>query len=128
WYAAKWGGFEDANGNGIPDQQEEWDANGDGNPDNYFLVTNALTLNDQLRDAFNLILSVTSSASAVATNSTRLDTDTLVYQARFQSEDWTGQLLAYLLNGDGSIGAQQWDAAENIPDPWSRKIFTRDPV
>src|SRR5690606_38188500 len=75
WYAAKWGGFQDANGNGIPDQQEEWDADGDGKPDNYFLVTNALTLSDQLRNAFDLILTLTSSASAVATNSTRLDTE-----------------------------------------------------
>ena len=24
WYAAKWGGFIDRNGNGIPDQRDEW--------------------------------------------------------------------------------------------------------
>ncbi|MGL4639314.1 MAG: hypothetical protein ACRCVX_06285, partial [Shewanella sp.] len=40
FYAAKWGGFVDLNGDGIP-QDKEWDADGDGQPDNYFLVTNA---------------------------------------------------------------------------------------
>src|SRR5690606_26501825 len=125
WYAAKWGGFRDANGNGIPDLQEEWDADGDGVPDNYFLVTNALTLGDQLRSAFDLILSLTSSASAVATNSTRLDTETLIYQARFRSDDWTGQLLAYRLQADGTLGAVQWDAATLIPNHALRTIYTR---
>ena len=48
WYAAKWGGFEDSNNNDLPDLQAEWDENGDGVPDNYFLVTNALKLSEQL--------------------------------------------------------------------------------
>ncbi len=126
WYAAKWGGFEDGNGNGIPDVQEEWDADGDGNPDNYFLVTNALNLNEQLSNAFELILSTASSASAVATNSTRLDTETLIYQARFRSDDWTGELLAYRLLSNGTLGAVQWDAAQLLPDPDDRVIFTSD--
>ncbi|MBN1238037.1 MAG: fimbrial assembly protein [Gammaproteobacteria bacterium] len=126
WYAAKWGGFKDTNGNDIPDLQEEWDESGNGSPDNYFLVTNALTLKDQMSEAFNLILSTTSSASAVATNSTRLDTETLIYQARFRSDDWTGQLLAYRLEADGSLGNVQWDAAEQIPDHSVRQIYTRD--
>src|SRR5690606_14850356 len=42
WYAAKYGGFTDLNGNGIPDLPAEWDEDGDGTPDKYFLVTNAL--------------------------------------------------------------------------------------
>jgi type IV pilus assembly protein PilY1 len=125
WFASKWGGFEDSNGNDVPDLQDEWDADADGKPDNYFLVTNALTLSQQLRDAFDLILSVTSSASAVATNSTRLDTETLIYQARFLSGDWTGQLLAYQLQPNGSLaGSPSWDAAQLIPDPADRHIFT----
>ncbi|HUF71501.1 MAG TPA: PilC/PilY family type IV pilus protein [Gammaproteobacteria bacterium] len=126
WYAAKWGGFEDLNGNGLPDLTEEWDEDADGVPDNYFLVTNALTLNDQLRNAFNQILSTTSSASSVATNSTRLDTETLIYQARFRSDDWTGQLIAYALELDGSLGTVRWDAADLVPNHSSRNILSRD--
>jgi type IV pilus assembly protein PilY1 len=126
WYAAKWGGFQDENGNDIPDLDEEWDRVGDGNPDNYFLVTNALTLAQQMTRAFTLILSTTSSASAVATNSTRLDTETLIYQARFRSDDWTGQLLAYRLLADGSLGNVQWDAADLIPSASVRQIYTRN--
>ena len=127
WFAAKWGGFNDGNDNDLPDQPEEWDADNDATPDNYFLVTNALRLADQLRDAFDLILSVTSSAAAVATNSTRLDTETLIYQARFLSGDWTGQLLAYPLGTDGSLtGSYIWNAATLIPDHDDREIFTRD--
>src|SRR5439155_1975236 len=34
WYAAKCGGFKDQNNNGIPDLQDEWDANHDDTPDN----------------------------------------------------------------------------------------------
>ena len=32
----------------VPDLASEWDENGDGVPDNYYLVTNALTLQEQL--------------------------------------------------------------------------------
>ena len=56
WYAAKWGGFKDQNNNGLPDLQNEWDANHDSTPDNYFLVTNALTLGTYLSNAFNEII------------------------------------------------------------------------
>ncbi len=127
WYAAKYGLFEDKNGNDLPDTGE-WDEDADGNPDNYFLVTNALTLSEQLATAFNQILGTTSSAAAIATNSTRLDTDTRVYQARFDSNDWSGQLLAYAINPDGTVGDPEWDASELIPQPASRKIFTFKPT
>ena len=126
WYAAKWGGFVDSNDNDLPDVQNEWDADNDGQPDNYFLVTNALTLKDQLESAFDLVLSRTASASAVATNTTRLDTNTLIYQAQFRSDDWTGKLLAYSLQTNGTLGALQWDAANLIPAPAARDIFTNN--
>jgi type IV pilus assembly protein PilY1 len=127
WYAAKWGGFIDSDADDIP-QGTEWDGDGDGTPDTYFQVTNALGLQSQLRSAFTEIVARTGSASAVATNSTRLDTDTLIYQARFNSGDWHGELLAYRINPDGTVGSVLWDAADQIPAAASRNIYTIDPT
>jgi type IV pilus assembly protein PilY1 len=68
-----------------------------------------------------------SSSSAVAANSTRLETNTFVYQGRFRTSDWTGQLLALELDpDDGTIAGLAWDAADLIPDPADRNIFTLD--
>ncbi len=50
------------------------------------------------------------SAAAVSFNSTSLQTDTLVYQARFDSTDWRGDLWAWDISSAG-IGAKRWEAA-----------------
>ncbi|MCC7484308.1 MAG: hypothetical protein IT529_04915 [Burkholderiales bacterium] len=121
WYAAKYGAFVDGNGNGLPDVQSEWDsklASGvpgqDGVPDNYFLVTNPLGLEAALDRAFITILA-NASASSVATNSTSLQTGSTIYQARFNSNDWSGQMLAYAVNLDGSISTSPvWDAGQVV--------------
>src|SRR5690606_17668670 len=48
-------------------------------------------LSQKLREALSLISeAVVSSSSSAATNSTRVDTDTKVYQARFNSGNWSG--------------------------------------
>jgi len=60
------------------------------------------------------IESKTAAASAVSLNTGSWGTGTNLYQARFNSGDWSGQLIAYLINADGSIGAQQWDAGQVI--------------
>jgi type IV pilus assembly protein PilY1 len=104
YYAAKWGGFNDVNGNGTIDSSTEWDAlNTDGSagsdsiPDNYFLVSNPLGLETALNSAFLKILK-DSSSSAVATNSSSLNTGTRIYQGRFSNNSWSGQLLSYRLD------------------------------
>src|SRR5690606_19076201 len=102
WYAAKWGGFNDANGNGIPDPRE-WDSREPGTPNNYFLVTNALTLSDQLRQAFKEITELNATAAAATFNSGFIGVDTRVYQGSFDAGTWTGQLLARRLGADGKI-------------------------
>jgi len=94
WYAAKWGGFIDADSNDLPDQDKEWDKDGDGKPDNYFLVTNAGKLKEQLRDTFEQIISRTGSAASVAVNSGSLFAGSRVYQARFKSGVWNGEVRA----------------------------------
>ncbi|WP_421224977.1 pilus assembly protein [Aeromonas jandaei] len=66
-----------------------------------------------------------SSASSVTANATRLDSNTHIYQARYNSGDWSGQLLSIPLNSDGSLGSMAWDAATLIPAYTERKLFTR---
>jgi type IV pilus assembly protein PilY1 len=84
-------------------------------------------LSNKLNSALQSILSsVTGSASAVSSNSTRLDADTLIYQARFDSARWSGELIAFGLESDGDIGTEAWDAGEKIPAPGDRKIYTRN--
>ena len=136
WYAAKWG-VADANDNNKLDLSE-WDdqnnttstGNPDGVPDRYFLVTNAGKLSEQLGRAFAKLLDDVSSASAVATNTTRLDTGPLVFQAKFDPRDWSGQLLALEVSDKGIVNTTtpNWDAAERLPDAATRKIYTSNPA
>jgi type IV pilus assembly protein PilY1 len=103
----------------------------DGSPDTYFLVSNPLGLETALNKAFLTILQV-SSASSVATNSTSLNAGSKVYQARFNSNDWSGQLRALPVNADGSVGTTpDWDAADFMNpvltpafSPSTRKLIT----
>lgn len=65
-----------------------------------------------------------SSASSIAVNSTRLDSGTLVYQASFNSNDWSGRIQAYTLAASGAIDTVFWDtnSAGKIPAYGSRNI------
>jgi len=87
-----------------------------------------------LANAFQAIAvdieSKTAAASAVSLNTGSWGTGTNLYQARFNSGDWSGQLIAYLINADGSIGAQQWDSGQVInAQNWDtgRTILTYKP-
>ena len=67
------------------------------------------------------------SASSVATSSTRLGTDTVIYQALFDSSDWSGELKALNLNADGTIGDVKWEADNNkFSAAATRKVFTHN--
>lgn len=124
WYAAKWGGFKDSDNNDMPNLTSEWDENGTGTPSNYFLVTNALTLPAQLSKAFTEILARVTSASSASVNAGSISSETRVYQAKFNSGDWSGQLLSFPVNADGSLQPAEWDSATVIPTPASRTIIT----
>lgn len=131
WYVAKYGGFNDTpDSSHKPDDASKWDTkmsdgstNGcvapgcDGNPDNFFQVTNPNYLETALDKAFQAMLNE-SSASSVATNSTSLQTGSRIYQARFNSNTWAGELRA--LNLDPTTG--------NIltPDAWTTSVSTNN--
>ncbi len=122
WYAAKWGGFVDRNNSNTPDLPLEWDANGDGVPDTYFLVQNPLRLREALQKAFDNIIEKSGSGGNIIANSTVLSTDSLVYQATFNSTRWSGDLSAYPVTDAGVGSIASWRAADHIPPHGSRTI------
>ncbi|HKV96486.1 MAG TPA: PilC/PilY family type IV pilus protein [Gammaproteobacteria bacterium] len=116
--------FQNRSPTGVDDL---WHATLDSRGEMFAAQTPQL-IAQQLQQALKGIASRTGSAAAIATNSTRLDTSTSIYQARFQTTDWTGQLLAFKVNPDGSIAANAtWDAAQQIPGAASRNIATWNP-
>lgn len=140
YYAAKWGGFADADGNKDINTKTDWDARinstgatgSDGIPDNYFFVTNPAGLERSLTSALNDILKGTGSAASVAVNAASIGTDNSLYQAIFQSGSWTGRLLAKAITVSGSTGAvtiadaATWDASEKLKTQTTRNIITRN--
>ncbi len=125
WYAAKYGGFKDLDSDGKPNTSNEWDANGDGTPDNYFFVTNPSMLETQLSNAFNAILAHAGTAGSASVNSGTVSSTTRVYEGSFDTSSWGGHLYAYQINTDDSLNpAAAWDAAQKIPAPTARAILT----
>lgn len=134
WYAAKWGGFieDKVTANSLPTNatgdNREWDSDNNGVPDNYFLVTNASRLKDQLTQAFERILTKNSSSAAVAINTGTFNLgQSRIYQVKFHSSDWSGHIIAYSLNPDGTPKQAEWDGGKQLVDQnfnTGRKILT----
>lgn len=123
WYLAKYGGYTAEDTITGPNRRQEWDADNDGTPDSYFLVQNPLNLRNQLRRALENISSRAGSGGSIIANSTTLSTETLVFQATFNSSRWSGDLLAYPATSAGVGSTPMWNAAARIPDHTGRKIF-----
>jgi type IV pilus assembly protein PilY1 len=82
WYAAKYGGFRDSDGDGLPftdatcslpltsasrnSKCNEWTTKIPGVPDNYFEVSNPSEMENKLRDALEAILARVSSGTAAS--------------------------------------------------------------
>ncbi|MBD9355670.1 pilus assembly protein [Methylomonas albis] len=134
FYAAKWGGFIDTNNDKKPNVNSEWDSNSDGKPDRYFFATDPRQLEVSLKQALDDVLKRTAAASSAAANSTGIQTGTMLYQAQFNSTDWSGHLFDYPVSSTGKVvdinqdgkldGADaNWDAGTLIPTS-SRNIYT----
>ncbi len=111
WYAAKYGAFEDFNGNSVPDLQGEWDRDGDGVPNGYWNIDNPLEMELRLREAFNEILRRTSSGTAVSVLATTGEGEGAITQAYFHPEyvdganirRWLGYINSFFVDPYGNI-------------------------
>lgn len=152
YYAAKWGGFRDENGNNIPDLQSEYDrydnitgiATPDGIPDNYFYSTNPKQLEEALTRVFNEILTKTASGTAAAVVASSREGTGAVYQAMFETQRmdargrkarWIGNVQALWIddlgwmredNGNGVLDDYHTDpVVTTFYDPVERKTMLR---
>jgi type IV pilus assembly protein PilY1 len=90
---------------------------------------------DSLQRAFQAIVgdiqAKTSAASSVALNTGSWTTGSALYQAKFNSSDWSGTLLDYGVSGSGAISTTAtWDAGAQIRGQhWNtgRNILTYKP-
>ncbi|GAP67395.1 PilC domain-containing protein [Mizugakiibacter sediminis] len=113
FFAAKYGGFNDKDGNNLPTYSDpsEWDITNnftgqkgaDGIPDNYFLVRNPAQLYARLSQVFDSILKRAGSGTAAAVVSNSARGIGLTYQALYLPErkDAAGRVVSWIgsLNG-----------------------------
>ncbi len=96
-----------------------------------YYATNEATLISELNAVFNDILIKSGAAGAVALNSGSIQTDSRLFQAKFNTGDWSGQLQAFEIDSaTGAIGDSLWDAAVQVNDQnWDtdRKILSYNP-
>ena len=94
----------------------------------FLTASNAASLKAAFESAVQSVLSQVGAAAAVAFNSGSITANSLLYLARFDSTRWSGDLLAYRLNIDGTVGPQVWSAATKLDAvvPGSRVIITYD--
>ncbi|TVT56165.1 MAG: pilus assembly protein [Azoarcus sp. PHD] len=126
WYAAKWGGFVDSNNNKKPDLTQEWDADGNGVPDTYFLVQNPLKLKESLKKSFDTIVDRSASAGNITSNGQQLQTDSKVFQTQFNSKTWEGELFAYSITSSGVSTSPTWRGSSGVPAAGSRTLISWD--
>ena len=144
YYTAKWGGFQDSDGNNIPDRDSEWDslinssgaAGMDGLPDNYYEVTDPSQLETSLLRILLLggLGQRTGSGTAAAVLANEREGLGGVYQAYLEVNrsdeetgdevDWIGTLYALFIdpngflrednNGDGELGDYTTDRVVEV--------------
>lgn len=98
----------------------------------FYLASNRDQLLTALTAAVDAIIARSGSAASAAASSGSVQEGTKIYQARFNSGDWTGQLLAFEFDEDGNLDTSNtavaegalWDAGASIPGWDQRKIFT----
>ena len=131
WYAAKYGGFNEAGvtATSMPDGAE-WDADANGVPDNYFLVTNPLNLRSQLTKAFDAIQQQNGNSGTISISGARVDANSVAVVPSYNSlaggHDWIGDLTAYNIGSTGSLSTEKWRASTLLAakTPASRNILT----
>ncbi len=134
YYASKYGGYNREMESVFPATQASWDSDADGLPDNYFYARNPQQLEDSLSDVFAALYTEKTSTTTIAVNSYTFQPGTvpLIFQALFESETWSGRLIAYQIDPVyGTVSSTtEWDAQAQLDSRTytDRDIFIYDPT
>ena len=104
-----------------------WHAavNGHGN---FTAATEPSKFAQALVDALSTIAARNGSASNVTSNGSSLQSDSAIYQAKYVSGSWTGELESYAISGAGVASSPTWQASPQLTDESGRNILTWDGV
>jgi len=99
-----------------------------GGTEQAYKADNEASLNAVFQDIFTDIFKKSSAFGSVSQNSTSINTGSLVFQGRFDSTDWSGELVAMRPETTGTLTAV-WNSSDagKIVAPASRKVFTLRP-
>ncbi|VXC94184.1 pilus assembly protein [Pseudomonas sp. 9Ag] len=132
WLAAKYGGIKFPTDKDVEDYgdpyapskeiQPSWWTDGDQTeigelrPRNFYVASDATKMVESLKTAFaNISKEVSSTTAALSTNSTKLETDTVVFQSMLDSAKWSGDLLAKAVSSTGTVSTTPtWKAAQKL--------------
>lgn len=147
WLAAKYGGFTVPN-NFLPYEtttvassitDDLWwsgqyltnrDNQQDKRPNNFFVASDAQAMVTSLKSAFARIGSETSTTTAaLGSNSTQLNTGSLLFQSSFSPRYWSGDLIAKTVGSNGTVSTTAtWSAASKLDNrTTARNILTITP-
>ncbi|HHJ80724.1 MAG TPA: hypothetical protein ENJ65_03730, partial [Candidatus Tenderia electrophaga] len=91
----------------------------------YLNANDTDSLVNALTAAIENITTQIPNATSVSMSSFRLNEDSKVFFSRFNPSDWSGDLLAFDIESDGSLSENTaWTAANQLNDNDNRKIFT----
>jgi type IV pilus assembly protein PilY1 len=112
WLAAKYGGFEDRNGNSQFDAGTDiWDKDGDGDPDNFFTAEKGGEFENAISSIFADILESASSGTSASVIATTGEGEGTIYQAYFRPKltvgadelTWLGYVQSLFVDSAGNI-------------------------
>lgn len=91
----------------------------------FFSAQNPKEFADSLAATLNAIAQRSGSAASIAANSSQISTNTKVFNAKFDTSRWSGELEAFSISSTGLSSTPVWLASNGIPTAASRKIYTR---
>jgi len=93
----------------------------------YINASSPVAISQAMNDVVNAVLDSTQTVGTPPVAGARVGTDSATYVTEFaannNARDWVGNVKAFRINADGSLGAQLWNAESLLPVAASRNIL-----